>query len=78
MLVKTFEDFQSNSTQQLPYVKLVFRTSGHKSTSYPLFLVLGGEINLPTYFDYLSPDQLNETDMHQFFQPERVDMKRTL
>ena len=34
MLVKTVDDFQSNSTQQLPYVIMAFRRSVHESSGY--------------------------------------------
>ena len=48
MLAKSVDDFQSNWTQQLPYVMMAFRTSVHESTGYtPHFLVFGEEINLP-------------------------------
>ena len=76
MLAKTIDDFQSNWTQQLPYVTLAFRTSIHASTGYtPQFLVFGEEINLPIDIQYLLPEQPNKTDVHQFVQQKRVDMQ---
>ena len=75
MLAKTIDDFQSNWTQQLPYVMMAFRTSVHESTGYtPQFLAFGEEINLPIDFQYFSPKQPTKTDVHQFVQQKRVDM----
>ena len=77
MLAKTIDDFQSNWTQQLPYVMMAFRTPVHESTGYtPQFLVFGEEINLPIDIQYPSPEQPNKTDVHQFVQQKRVDMQR--
>ena len=77
MLAKCVDDFQSNWTQQLPYVMMAFRTSVHESTGYtPQFLVFGEEINLPIENQYPSPEQPNKTDVHQFVQQERVDKQR--
>ena len=77
MLAKTIDDFQSNWTQQTPYVMMAFRTSVHESTGYtPQFLVFGEETNLPIDIQYPSPEQPNKTDVHQFVQQKRVDMQR--
>ena len=77
ILAKTIDDFQSNWTQQLPYVMMAFRTSVQESTGYkPQFLVFGEEKNLPIDFQYPSPEQPNKTDVHQFVQQKRVDMQR--
>ena len=77
MLAKSVDDFQSNWTQQLPYVMMALRTSVHESTGYtPQFLVFGEEINLPIDFQYPSPEQPNKTDVHQFVQQKRIDMQR--
>ena len=76
-LAKSVDDFQSNWTQQLPFVMMAFRTSVHESTgSTPQFLVCGGEIILLIGFQYLFPEQPNKTDVHQFVRQKRVDMKR--
>ena len=77
MLAKTIVEFQSNWTQQLPYVMMAFRTSVHESTGYtPQFLVFGEEYNLPIDFQNPSPEQPNKTDVHQFVQQKRVGMQR--
>ena len=77
MLAKTVDDFQSNWTQQLPYVVMAFRTSVHESTGYtPQFLVFGKEIILPLDIQYPSPEQPSKTHVHQFVQQKRVDMQR--
>ena len=56
---------------------MAFRTLVLESTSYtPQFSVFGEEINLPIDIQYLSPEQHNETDVHQFVQQKRVDMQR--
>ena len=77
MLAQTIDDFQSNWTQQLPYVMMAFRTSVHESKGYtPQFLVFRKEINLPIDIQNLSPQQPNKTNVHQFVQQKQVDMQR--
>ena len=77
MLAKSVDDFQSNWTQQLPYVMMAFRNPVHESTGYtPQFLVFGGEINLPIDIQYPPPEQPYKTDVHQFVQQKHVDMQR--
>ena len=77
MLAKTIDDFQSNWTQQLPYVMMAFRTSVHESTGYtPQLLVFGEDINFSIDIQCPSPEQPNKTDVHQFAQQKRVDMQR--
>ena len=77
MLAKTIDDFQSNWTQQLPYVMMAFRTSVHESTGYtPQLLVFGEKINLPFDIQHPLPEKPNRTDVRQFVQQKRVDMQR--
>ena len=77
MLAETVDDFQSNWTQQLPYMMMAFRTSVHESTGYtPQCLVFGEQINLPIDIQYPWPEQPNKTDVHQFVQQKRADMQR--
>ena len=77
MLAKSVDEFQSNWTQQLPYVMMAFRTSVHESTGYTSqFLVFGEEINRPIDIQYPSLEQPNKTDVHHFVQQKRVDMQR--
>ena len=51
MLAKCINDEQSNWSEQLPYVTVVYRTSVHESTEYtPHFHVYGQKVCLPINF----------------------------
>ena len=67
MSAKTVDDFQSNWTQQLPYLRMAFQSSVHESTSHTTqFLVFRAAINLPIDIQCLLPEQRNKTDVHHF------------
>ena len=65
------------SDSQLSYVMIAFRSSVHESTGCePRFLVFGELIILLIGIQYLSPEQPNKTDLHQFVQQKRVYLQQ--
>ena len=67
MLAKCVKEERSNWSQKLPYVKMAYRSSVHKSTGYtPQFLVFGQELSLPLDCMYLNPQENGPTNIHEF------------
>ena len=67
MLAKSVNEEQSNWSQQLPYVMMAYRSSGHESTGYtPLFLVFGQDLCLPLDCMYPNPQENETTIIHEF------------
>ena len=77
MLAKCVNDEQSNWSQQLPYVMMVYRSSVHESTGYtPQFLVFGQESSLTLDCMYPNPQEIVTTDIHKFVHNEQQAFQR--
>ena len=77
MLAKCINEEQSNWSQQLPYVKMAYRSSVDESTGYtPQFLVFGQELSLPLDCMYPKPQENETTDIHEFAHNKQQAFKR--
>ena len=77
MLAITVDNFQSNWTQQLPYVMMFFLSSVHYLSGYKTqFFVFGEENHLPIVFQNPSPKKPGKTDQHQIVQQQSFDTQR--
>ena len=73
MLAKTTDKNRRAWSEMLPYIKLAYRTSVHKSTGYMLyFLLFGHEANLPIDLQFPPPSDATWTNYHEYVAETRL------
>ena len=77
ILAKCINEEQSNWSQQLPYFMMAYWSSEQESTGYtPQFLVYGQELSVPLDCMYLSPQENETIDLHQFVHKKKQAFQR--